>query len=314
MFLHRRSWASVISLVILVSIILAACNKEVPTHAEGKTTKPETGAVTVYKKKAISKKSKVYYKDRVAVLMYHDLVKGKTTKKALSAEVFKKQMELLKTSGFRVIGMKEYSDFVLKGGKVPDNAVLITFDDGYESFYKLAYPVLKEYGYPATAFLIVRSIDERIGVPKMTWDQMREMQKDGMTFYSHTYDSHAYADVNERGKSKPALTARKYLINKKRQETKEEARQRIIDDLKKAEERLKEELGNTDSILCFPYGAYNDTVMEALKSLDIQISFTIEKGVNSRSDAKGFRINAAKVGMDPETTIGQLKKIKAYTG
>ncbi len=314
MFLRKRSWASVVSLVILVSIILVACNKEVPTQAVGTSAKPKTEAVTEKKTETVAEKGKVYYKDRVAVLMYHDLTEGKTTKKALSADVFKKQMELLKTNGFRVIGMKEYSDFILNGGKVPDNAVLITFDDGYESFYKLAYPVLKEYGYPATAFPIVRFIDERIGAPKMTWDQMREMQKNGMTFYSHTYDSHVYIDIDERGKSKPALTARKYLIDKKRQETKEEARRRIIDDLKKAEERLKEELGNTDSILCFPYGAHNDLVMDALKSLDIQISFTVKKGVNSRSDAKGFRINAAKVGMDPETTIGQLKEIKAYTG
>jgi len=299
MFLRRKPWSAAISLVLLVFVILSACGKKDAEHAGVTGTATEAGPI--------------YYKDQVAVLMYHDLTEGKTTKKALSVDVFKKQMELLKTNGFQVIGMKEYSDFILQQGPVPDKAVLITFDDGYESFYKLAYPVLKEYGYPATAFPIVKFIDERIGAPKMTWDQMREMQKDGMTFYSHTYDSHVYAEVDEKGKSKPALTARKYLIDKKRQETDEEAKRRIFEDLSKAEERLKEELGNTDSILSFPYGAFDDIVTDVLESLDIRISFTIKKGLNSRSDAMGFRINAADAGTSPKTAFELLNKIGDYS-
>ncbi len=191
----------------------------------------------------------VYFKDQVAVLMYHDITEGKTTKAALSVKDFEEQMELLKTNGFHVISMKEYSDFILNQKQVPDNAVLITFDDGYESFYKLAYPVLKKYEYPATNFVIVSFIDKRIGVPKMTWDQMREMQKEGMTFYNHTYDSHLYINVDTKGHTKPALTSRMYLENEQRKETEQEYKERITDDLKKSGRAVKGRTGQ--------YGQYH---------------------------------------------------------
>ncbi|MFC4598549.1 polysaccharide deacetylase family protein [Cohnella hongkongensis] len=293
MNLSEKKWTTALVWVLLAVTILSACS-----NAEAEAEPVEEA---------------VYYSDQVSVLMYHDLTEGKTTKNALSVKDFKKQMELLKRNGFQVIGMKEYSEFILNQGPVPDNAVLITFDDGYESFYKLAYPVLKEYGYPATNFVIVKYIDERIGAPKITWDQMREMQKDGMTFYSHTYDSHVYVEENGQGGKKPALTARKYLIEEKRQETLEEARQRISEDLAKAEERLKDELGNADSILSFPYGAFNDTVLDVMQSLDIQLSFTVRKGINSRADANSYRINGANAKESPKTVIDHLKKLQDHS-
>lgn len=343
MILHKRSWLAVLSLLMLASLVLGACggkneeltpdpsitivvngkewsNTGAALNSEGKLMVPSD-----FLKKAVEEgedppaqhvEGTVYYSNQVAVLMYHDLTEGETTKAALSVDDFAEQMELLKTNGFQVIRMKDYSDFILKQQPVPDNAVLITFDDGYESFYKLAFPVLKKHGYPATNFVIVRFVDERIGVPKMTWDQMREMQQDGMTFYTHTYDSHMYVEVDKKGNTKPALTALKYLPDQDRKETKEEAKQRITADLKKAEERLTEELGNTDHIIAFPYGAYNDMVMEVLKSLDINISFTVKKGINSSSEANGFRVNGADVKENPQIVINHLKTISAssYSG
>ncbi len=338
MITRRKPWLAVLALLMIASLMLSACggkeeeltpdpsikivvngkewsNTGAALNADGKLMVPSD-----FLKKAVEEgedppaehvEGTVYYSNQVAVLMYHDLTEGETTKAALSVDAFAEQMELLKTNGFHVISMKEYSDFILKQQSVPDNAVLITFDDGYESFYKLAYPVLKEHGYPATNFVIVRFIDEQIGVPKMTWDQMREMQKDGMTFYTHTYDSHLYVEVDKKGNTKPALTAQKYLPDEDRKETKEEAKQRITTDLAKAEERLTSELGNTDRIIAFPYGAFNDTVMEVLKSLDIHISFTVKKGINSSAEANGFRVNGADVKENPQIVINHLKTISA---
>ncbi|MFD2881486.1 hypothetical protein ACFTAO_45400 [Paenibacillus rhizoplanae] len=83
----------------------------------------------------------VYYKDHVAVLMYHHLTETPLMlyPGVLPAVQFDEQMQLLKQEGFHVITMKQYREFMLDRAPVPDNAVLLTFDDGYESFYKLAF-------------------------------------------------------------------------------------------------------------------------------------------------------------------------------
>jgi peptidoglycan/xylan/chitin deacetylase (PgdA/CDA1 family) len=196
---------------------------------------------------------------------------------------------------------------------VPDNAVLLTFDDGYESFYTYGYPILRTYDYPATNFVIVSSIDDRNrkGIPKLTWEQMREMKKDGMSFYSHTYDSHLYGPIDVDGNEGAVLSNQLYLENRGRMESITEYVRRISDDLALAERRLKEELSNRRGIVAFPYGQYNqEELNKVLKTLGIEFTFTVQPGINSRSDRLGRRIDASSADQTPEKLIAQLKALK----
>ena len=59
----------------------------------------------------------------------------------------------------------------------PEKAVLLTFDDGWESVYTDAYPVLKEFGFPFTMYLYKKYVNS--GGRSMTWDQIREMMAFG---------------------------------------------------------------------------------------------------------------------------------------
>lgn len=253
----------------------------------------------------------IYYSDRVQTLMYHDVSPVEQPgRSSVTTADFRKQMELLKADGFHVISMDEYADFVLNNGKIPDNAVLITFDDGYETFYKYAYPILKEFGYPATNFLIVSGVDnpKLPGSPKLKWDQIRKMKQGGMSFYSHTYNQHFTVPVDAKGSQKPALMHAQYLTKEKRMETEEEYRDRIAKDLAKAEGRLKAELGNTRSILCFPYGKYSLVALDAARSVGIELMFTTMEGIDTRSDRIGFRMNGSRAGEKPETLIDRMKQ------
>lgn len=265
--------------------------------------------------------SGIYYKDKVAVLMYHDLSPAQAMKtgnaeaeSAIPVDLFKEQMELLKTDGFHVISIEQYADFIENNGSVPDNAVLITFDDGYKSFYTEAFPVLKQYNYPAVNFVIVSGADnadnpKKNERPKMSWEQMREMQKSGMSFYNHTYDSHKYGVMRADGLTKPVLTRHQYLKEENRVETDEEYHTRVKTDLVKAESRLKEELGNTRGVIAFPFGAYNAKVLEILKEAGISISFTVKEGINERGQTNGFRVNGAKAGESARQLMEKLKAL-----
>ncbi|OUM97701.1 MAG: hypothetical protein BAA02_02065 [Paenibacillaceae bacterium ZCTH02-B3] len=254
--------------------------------------------------------SVVYYSDRVAVLMYHHLQEEPERGDILSPRQFERQMELLAEHGFAVIGAEEYAAFVLEGAKVPDNAVLLTFDDGYASFYELAYPVLKKFGYPAINFVIVSGVDQRDkpGIKKLTWDQMREMQQDGIAFMNHTYDLHA-KNADASGREVP-LTGRQHLKDKGRSETAEEYRKRVLDDLLQAEKRLSEELGNELKMMAFPYGYYTEELVRIAREAGIEILFSVKHGLASRKDQVAPRVNAGRSDVEPEELIRNLKALR----
>ncbi|WP_339321344.1 polysaccharide deacetylase family protein [Paenibacillus sp. FSL W8-0194] len=151
--------------------------------------------------------AKVYYRDKVIALMYHEVTPGQKNKQSLNAAKFERQLILMKENGFQWITMKQYADFVLHGKSVPPNAVLMTFDDGYESFYEYVYPLLLKYRVPATSFLIVGTIDhpQHAGIPKLSWKQVQEMHASGVDFYSHSFDSHQYAPLDAAGKRSKAI-------------------------------------------------------------------------------------------------------------
>jgi peptidoglycan/xylan/chitin deacetylase (PgdA/CDA1 family) len=255
----------------------------------------------------------IYYRDNVVVLMYHHLSEKPMPQFPwiLSVDRFEDQMKLLKEEGFHVITMEQYRAFMLNNGSVPDNAVLLTFDDGYESFYEFAFPILKKYGYTAVNFVIVSTIDHPNpnSVPKLTWEQMREMKRDGMGFYSHTYDLHHYGIVDAEGGERPAASALLYIDDENRNEMNTEYYNRVTRDLAKAEQRLKEELANTDSAIAFPYGSYNDRLLSACDSLGITLTFKIQDGINARTDRNASRINGGSQNLTAIQTLEQIKHV-----
>ncbi|MFF2481160.1 polysaccharide deacetylase family protein [Paenibacillus sp. NPDC058071] len=277
-------------------------------HKKIELAHPQTASGNAHSASNGTAGENVYYSGKVAVLMYHDMSAdpGEDASKWPTAK-FEAQLTLLQDNGFSVIDIETYLAFMLEGAAVPDNAVLLTFDDGYESFFTEAYPVLKKFGYPAVNFVIVSAIDRQTGRPKMTWEQMREMKRSGMSFYSHTYNMHEYGIVNADGGKKPLLTGRLYDAETKSKENDEIYRARITKDLALAEKRLKEELGNERSVLAFPYGAYNEEVLAIVQELGIDVTFTVKAGLNGPGDAAGFRYNGSKSGESAEQFILKLK-------
>jgi peptidoglycan/xylan/chitin deacetylase (PgdA/CDA1 family) len=133
----------------------------------------------------------LYPQYTVPILMYHSVDESPESL-SVSPEIFERQMYYLKSHRYHVISLDEFVEGKRKGRTFPHNTVVITFDDGFEDNYTAAYPSLKRYGFPATIFLIV----DRIGttfdeVTYLTWDQIKEMSRNGITFGSHTW-RHTY--------------------------------------------------------------------------------------------------------------------------
>ena len=114
------------------------------------------------------------YRKKIIILAYHGFTDRKTDKDFgqdlhLDAEKFRAQAEYLKKY-YNVIPLGLLTEHYTSGAKIPDNSVVITIDDGYESSYKLAYPVLKQLAIPAAIFLTTDFIDKK----KFLWNDRIE--------------------------------------------------------------------------------------------------------------------------------------------
>jgi len=258
---------------------------------------------------ASSKKSKVYYKDQVIVLMYHH-IDATESGATITPSRFGTHMKLLHDYGYNVISVEQFAQFMNKKGKVPENAVVITFDDGYDSYRKYAVPIMNKYDMVGTHFIIGASSDlQNVSTPHLTWDAMRSLKEEGHSFYSHTYNSHNYMPLDKAGKKTgPMLTNRLYSEEKGRVETEKEYVERITADLTKMEEKLKKELNNEYQMIAFPYGASNKTVKKVLKDAGVTLFFTIKPGINSPGTDEVYRINAGTPELTANKFVALLEK------
>jgi peptidoglycan/xylan/chitin deacetylase (PgdA/CDA1 family) len=116
---------------------------------------------------------------------------------------FEFMLSTLKAYGYQTITFADLMNYLDKGKPLPAKPIIITSDDGYQSTYTYAFPILKKYGYKMTVFLITSYIgnDENSrrmnefdfdaeGVPHrpmLIWPEVRSMSKYGIEFQSHTW-------------------------------------------------------------------------------------------------------------------------------
>ena len=132
---------------------------------------------------------------------------------------FRRQMELLLDHGFEPISFDQLIAFCKEGEELPQKPVIVTFDDGYSSFYELAFPILKELSIQATVFPIGVSVgkdtykDTGISmIPHFDWQQAQEMASSGPVSYTHLVKEVWRRDVKV-GKLKSATSKRTVPLN-----------------------------------------------------------------------------------------------------
>lgn len=191
----------------------------------------------------------------VSVLMYHKVAAIRDNPAVISEENFRAQMQHLKDNGYHPITLAQLADYIQAAKPLPEKPVCITFDDGYADSYHVVYPLLKEYGFPWTLFVIT----DQVGTEdRVTWDQLREMQAAGVTLGNHT-------------RTHPELI---YLDNAQQRE-----------EIRSAQERMVRELGRAPEFFCYPYGLYNDDVIAVLQEDGFRLSVTMDPGRVHTGDA-----------------------------
>jgi peptidoglycan/xylan/chitin deacetylase (PgdA/CDA1 family) len=131
----------------------------------------------------------------VPILVYHGVFPhhpGQTVMQRaydVAPEAFDAQMAYLRDNNFHVVSFSALVDALESGKPLAEKTVVITLDDGRENQYVHAFPILRKYGFTATFFVYPNPVDRVADF--MTWDQIREIQKAGMTIGCHT-QTHPY--------------------------------------------------------------------------------------------------------------------------
>ena len=240
--------------------------------------------------------------DDYVVLCYHDIVDLKLTPnlklypQTIRRDTLIRHFNWIKQQGYHPVSFQQILDAKAGKAPLPEKAILLSFDDGYESFYRLVYPLLKLYNYPAVFALVGSWLD--VADDKMVpygndklprnyfvgWPQIREMQDSGLVeLASHTFTSHYGLLANPQGNVQPAVTTAGW--SQHGYESMADYRARIKADFDASASQLREQTGRAPRILVWPYGAFNQTALELASAAGMPYTFTLAEGLNKLSDS-----------------------------
>lgn len=194
---------------------------------------------------------------RVSVLGYHDFTDGVSkADMVLNVEDFRRQMAAIRDADLPVISMRQFLDWKAAKADIPARCVLITIDDGWKATHTLALGVLKEFGYPFTVFLYRDYIN--IGGRSLSHDEVREIAASGGSIGSHSVSHHNLSARNGRSEEAYGDWLRVELIDSMR--------------------FLEETYGDTGAVVkafAYPFGIYNDRVLEIAREAGYEACFTV---------------------------------------
>lgn len=181
--------------------------------------------------------------------MYHAITEERSAI-AVSPAAFARQMQALHDGGYNVIALTDLVRCLQAGEPLPPRSIVITFDDGFESVYRVAFPTLARFGFPATVFLVSGHCGkdnnwpgQPAGVPiypLMSWEQARELDRHGIEIGAHTV-SHPRLDQLETDQ--------------------------VLTELTQSKEEIEGQIGRAVGQFAYPYGRFHDSIRRAVASL-----------------------------------------------
>ncbi|QPJ62598.1 MAG: polysaccharide deacetylase family protein [Candidatus Nitronauta litoralis] len=211
--------------------------------------------------------------NHIPVFTYHSIDTSKSVL-SVSPDTLRKQFEFFRDNGYEPLSLEDYFQYK-KQNKSLKNKFLITFDDGYQNLYTHAFPLLKEFSYPAVVFLVTDYVgktaswiirDEKIILdrllptlsesevdieaeknklhktstyPLLNWEEIEEMSAGGVDFQSHTNTHPFISTLNE---------------------------QDLENELTRSREIIEKRLNNKVTGFCYPYCDYENPQVSRLLS------------------------------------------------
>lgn len=220
----------------------------------------------------------------VPVIMYHQISENKSIwgDYVIPLSVLEEDFKYMKKNNINPVSFDDLRAFVEKGEKLPNNPIIITFDDGERSFLTKVLPLLEEYKFPANVNLVGSLVelytengdtDDRYAY--LNAEDVKILSKNKLvTLGCHSYNLHSLS--NRRGMGKiygESETDYKNLIN---------------DDIEKFNALYKDITGESTDIIAYPYGIKNETLEEIAEEKGFKITLTCREEVNTLTVGGGL--------------------------
>ncbi len=199
----------------------------------------------------------------IPIITYHE-IGDHSSPLFTSCDLFKSHLEAFAKAGYRSIDLTQLNDFIGCAETLPDDCIVLTFDDGYRSFLDLAYPLLKQYGFSATVYLVSDYCGkdnqwpgQSTTEPKsklMNFDEVRSVMGDVVKIGCHSR-SHCPLTKADRHALEQELVVSKHLI--------------------------EQELGERIETFAYPYGVTSKRVTD-LARLHYKTAVTTRMGTSGK--------------------------------
>jgi len=209
----------------------------------------------------------------LTVIGYHEITDRKDAlipSYAVTAKQFGEHIDWLKKNGYHFINVDQLIKAHQGKYKLPSKPILLTVDDGYQSFYQNAYPIIRAKKIPVVLAVVGSWLEPKAGQKVdfggepiernkiLSWDELKEMQSSGLVeIASHSYHLHQGINGNPQGNLEPAAITRIYDPKTKSYESDAVYQARVYQDLKTNNDLLKAHGLRSPRVMVWPYGRYN---------------------------------------------------------
>lgn len=228
----------------------------------------------------------------VPVLRYKKFSEDQADPSTVTRRAFENQLVFLKQQGYHVITLDQLLNFLEFKDQIPEKSVAITIDDNWNSFFEIAYPLLKNYQVPATLFVQTDLVGKK---GALTWQDIRYLSREGI-------------DIQCRSKTDQDL---KNLRIKKNFNQYVAA---LRHELSRSQADLKRELGVNCRFLAYPEGSINALLVAFAQQYGFRAGF-MSTGTSNPFYVDNYRIGRTIVAGndDLEKYKQKLDVFKAMT-
>ena len=246
-------------------------------------------------------------------IAYHD-VEDRDPDQAVVAvrtERLIEQLAWLRENGYQAVSVDQILAARRGGPALPPKAVMLSFDDGYSSFYTRVMPILRAYHWPALLAPVGSWIDTPLnqpvdfaGTPRprgefLTWKQIREVSQSGLVeIAAHTDANHKGILANPQGNLEPAATTRSFDPKTNGYESEAQFQARMRADVAAISNKIRTVTGKAPRVWVWPYGAADGTSLAVVGEHGYEMALTLEDGL----DDLGNLMNSPRflVASDPD--------------
>lgn len=214
---------------------------------------------------------------RLPIIMYHQIAhKNKNLGKYVTTDAqFEKDLDFLTERGYHTINMTQLIDYVKNGAPLPPKPVMLTFDDGQESFYAYILPILEKHRAYAVMSIVGEYVDaytklqdHYLSYSYLDWNEVCELVKSPWAeVQNHTYYMHSNNNGRLGCKIKKGESASDYTIA-------------LNSDIGRLQQEIFKRTNWLPNTFTYPYGYFCKESVQILKDMGFEATLTCTEKIN----------------------------------